>query len=454
MTHATRRRLLAGGAAALALPAFALPCVSLPAVAQDAGKLPYGLKPGMPYKGVTLNVLAVVTPQFEGIALRTDAFTKLTGIKVRWDFTPFVALQEKVASTGVAADGSYDLVNYLDQWGPPNAQWFKRLDPLLKRDGISMDRYPAAFAKAASFKGEVTGMPLRSHAQLFFYRADVLKDIGAEPPRTWDDVVAIGRTMRARRPDIEPLGFCFHNDGNRQNLFAWSNFVWSAGGRIFDDQMRPAWTEPAAMEATEYYIGLLTKEKIVNPASVSFVEQDMRVSFQQGKTAMMPLWWWAYSPMITPGQSILTPEQVGFVAVPSYKGKVFTSAISMPFSISAYSKKQDAAWEFLKWLSNPDLDKENAIERVVDGKKIQNNVVNETASMLDPAVNEANAGVPKAGYASLRNSDVMPQLIEWPEVGDQISAAIARAAAGGDVRQLMTEAADHSTQILKQAGYF
>ncbi len=443
MTQTTRRGFLAATAAGFALPAFA-----------QGDKLPYSLKPGMPYKGVTLRVLAVVTPQFTGLSLRTPQFTKMTGINVQWDFTPFVALQEKVASIGVAADDTYDLVNYLDGWGPANANWFKPLDPLLKEAGISMDRYPPAFAKAASFQGKTNGMPLRSHAQLFYYRVDVLKDIGAEPPKTWDDVVSIGKAMRAKRKDIEPLGFCFHNDGNRQNLYAWSNFVWSAGGQIFDDEMRPAWTEPVAMEATEYYIGLLTKERIVNPDSVSFVEQDMRLSFQQGKTAMMPLWWWAYSPMITPGQSVLKPEQVGFVGVPSYKGKTVTSANAMPFSISTYSSKQDAAWEFLKWLSNPDLDRENAIEREVDGQHIQNNVVNQTVNLLSPEVNAANAGIEKAGYESLKSSDVMPQLIEWPQVGDQISVAIASAAAGGNVKQLMTDAASRSTQILKQAGYF
>ena len=34
----------------------------------------------------------------------------------------------------------------------------------------------------------------------------------------------------------------------------------------------------------------------------------------------------------------------------------------------------------------------------------------------------------------------MPQIAEWPEIGDILSAAITRAAAGGDTRELMTEA--------------
>ena len=46
----------------------------------------------------------------------------------------------------------------------------------------------------------------------------------------------------------------------------------------------------------------------------------------------------------------------------------------------------------------------------------------------------------------------MPQIPEWPEVGDILSAAIAKAAAGGDTRKLMVAAADQSNKILKRAG--
>ncbi|WP_434053956.1 MAG: sugar ABC transporter substrate-binding protein [Roseibium sp.] len=415
------------------------------ATAED---LPHGLTAGKPFDGTKLNILSVVTPQFDGLMLRDGEFTELTGIETEWTFIPFGSLQEKINAEGIAANGTFDVVNYLDSWGPPNAHWLMPIDDLMARDGISMDRYPAAFARSAQFEGKTLGFPLRAHPQLMFYRADLIP----EPPKTWEDVVRIGKELKESNPDIAPLALYFNNDGNRQNLFIWLNFLWAAGGDVFNDNCTPAWTTEEALKATEDYIALHTVHEVTNPNSVAFVEQDARQSFMQGKSAMIPVWWWAYSGFHNPDSSTLTKDQVAFAGMPSYQGATKTYAISMPFSISDYSKNKDAAWEFMKWLSNPEMDKANAIVREVGGKPIVNNVVTHISSLQDPDVNAANDGIQAAAWDSLEESDIMPQIAEWPEVGDLLSAAIAEAAAGGDVRELMTGAADQATRVLRRSG--
>ncbi|WP_305984684.1 sugar ABC transporter substrate-binding protein [Roseibium sp. MMSF_3544] len=434
-----RRTFLAAVAAA------GLACSALQAMAED---LPYGLTAGKPYEGTKLNILSVVTPQFDGLMLRDNEFTDLTGIETEWTFIPFGSLQEKINAEGIAANGTFDVVNYLDSWGPPNAHWLMPIDELMAKDGISMDRYPAAFARSAQFEGKTLGFPLRAHPQLMFYR----KDLIPEPPKTWEDVVRIGKELKESHPDIAPLALYFNNDGNRQNLFIWLNFLWAAGGDVFNDDCTPAWTSEEALKATEDYIALHTVHEVTNSNSVAFVEQDARQSFMQGKSAMIPVWWWAYSGFYNPDSSTLTKDQVAFAGMPSYQGTTKTYAISMPFSISEYSKNKDAAWEFMKWLSNPDMDKANAVEREVAGKPIVNNVVTHISSLQDSDVNAANDGIQAAAWDSLKESDIMPQIAEWPEVGDLLSAAIAEAASGGDVRELMTGAADQATRVLRRSG--
>ena len=434
-----RSFLLASSVAALAAGAPSL------GVAQD---IKYDLLPDKPFAGTKLNILSVVTPQFDGLMLRDQEFTDLTGIELEWTFIPFGSLQEKINAEGIAANCTFDVVNYLDSWGPPNAHWLMPIDDLMERDGISMDRYPSAFARSAQFEGKTLGFPLRAHPQLFFYR----KDLIPEPPTTWAEVIEIGKALKETNPDVAPLALYFNNDGNRQNLFIWLNFLWAAGGDIFNDDWTAAWTSEEALKATEDYIALHTVHEVTNPNSLAFVEQDARQSFMQGKSAMIPVWWWAYSGFYNPENSTLTKDQVGFTGMPAYEGVTKTYAISMPFSISEYSANKDAAWEFLKWLSNPEMDKANAIEREVGGKSIVNNVVTHISSLTDPDVNAANDGIQTAAWDSLKESDIMPQIPEWPEVGDLLSAAIAEAAAGGNVRELMIAAAEQSDRVLKRAG--
>ena len=436
----TRREMLAttaGTVAIAAMPSWA-----------SAGQIRYNLLEGKPFAGKKLNILSVVTPQFDGLMLRDKEFTDLTGIETEWTFIPFGSLQEKVAAEGIAANGQFDVVNFLDSWGPPNAHWLKPIDDLMARDGISMDRYPAAFARSAQFEGQTLGFPLRAHPQLMFRR----KDLIPEAPKSWAEIIEIGKELKKSNPDVAPLALYYNNDGNRQNLFIWLNFLWAAGGDVFDENFHAAWTSEAALKATEDYVNLHTVHGVTNPNSVSFVEQDARQSFMQGKSAMIPVWWWAYSGFHNPKSSTLTKDQVGFSGMPSYNGVTKTYAISMPFSISNYSKNQDAAWEFMKWLSNPDMDKRNAIERKVGDKDIVNNVVTHISSLNDPDVNAANDGIQGAAWESLKESDIMPQIPEWPEVGDLLSAAIAKAAAGGNTRELMIAAAKQSDKVLKRAG--
>lgn len=415
---------------------------------------PYALKSGKPFAGQSIKVMAVSTPQFTALQKRTQEFTDLTGIEVKWSFVPFKALQEKVTSVGVAANGNFDVVNYLDQWGASYAYWLQPLDGYVKRDHVGLGDYPPAFLQALTIDGKLTGMPLRSNVQMMLYRKDIFAKLGMQPPKTWQDLIDDGPKIRAAYPDVAPLGCYYGADGNRQNLFGWADFVRGAGGSILDDKGYPAWTSPKAMEATREYVGLMTKHNLCGAGATSNVEQDSRVAFQQGRSAVVTLWQWAYSAATNPKDSTLTKDQVGFAPMPAYKaGDPPTTVINvMPVAISTYSKHKEASWEFIKWVTNTDLDKRNAIERNVNGFAVVNSVVNRWSSMSDAKVNAANDHILAAADIALKgNAAPMPEVVYWPEVADLASVAINQAVSGGDVDELMKTAAQRADHVVQRA---
>ena len=94
----SRRHVMAATAGA----AFA----AMTATGFAADQTKYGLLAGKPYEGTKLNILSVVTPQFDGLMLRDKEFTDLTGIETEWTFIPFTNLQEKMVAEGIAANGA------------------------------------------------------------------------------------------------------------------------------------------------------------------------------------------------------------------------------------------------------------------------------------------------------------------------------------------------------------
>ena len=150
-------------------------------------------------------------------------------------------------------------------------------------------------------------------------------------------------SLQETNPEISPLALYYNNDGNRQNLFIWINFLWAVGARIFNDDFTAGWTTEEALSRDGGLYRSAHRAPGHQPKQRLPLWNRMHGSRScKGNSAMIPVWWWAYSGFINPESSTLTEDQVGFVGMPAYQGTTATYAISMPFSISSYSSKPRA----------------------------------------------------------------------------------------------------------------
>ena len=406
-------------------------------MAQNTG----ALKPGKPYSGTEVNLLTVVAPQFKAHEDRLGEFEALTGIKVKYQYVPFASTREKLTAELVGQSAQYDVLSTMDVWGPSMYQLFEPLNAMLAEKKIDMEsRYPYAHLRAArdgNGNGKnILGFPIRGHVQLMFYRRDIFEKLGLKAPGTWDDMVEAGKLITAKT-DLSGVAMYYGKTAG-QNLMIWFNYLWGAGGDLLDAEGQPAFNSPAGVAATQAYIDVMLKHKAAPAASASFNETDAVNSVAQGKSAMVPVWWWRYASLVDPKVSTLKPEQVAFAPLPSMPGKPNTTYTNTWFyGINRNSKKKAAAMEFLTWLSQPEIER-----GVLLDKSLNEVVAMQTKNLLDVDVNARFNGMHAFGAQALKGAKGTPLFPQWPQVSDVLEASISELASGkGQVKPALDDAA-------------
>ena len=367
-----------------------------------AQEMPYGLKPGKPYDGATVNIMLPNAGQYRAQAKRLDELKELTGITAVHSYVPYGQLLDKITAEAIAGSDTYDLVTWQDTWGPSLSGFLEPLDDRIAEDNVDLTDYPDVFVECSKYKDAMLGLPVRAQAQLLFYRKDLLDQASVEPPKTMTEMVEVAKAVQ-ETTGVSGIAMDYGKGNGFQNLFSWMNYMYGRGAQFLDDEGNVAFNSEAGVEATKEYLGPLLDAKVAAPGSIQFVEGDKVSSMAQGNSAMVMVWWWGY-PVLTGERSTLKPDQVDFVAVPGF-GNDTRSGIGqcMPFGIMKLSKNQDAAWEVLKWMANADLERDIATDKTdPDTNEI---IVVHSSSLQDPAVNDANNGVEEN---RLRGAAVVP----------------------------------------------
>ncbi len=428
------------------------------AAAASTNPADYGLKPGKPYNGTNLNFLICcnTATQFASLIDKTNKeFTAMTGITVKWDNVPYNGFQQKLLTESVSGTGGFDNIAWVDSWGPGIKQFLVPLNDKLKEAGISTDDFaPAHITAASSSDGKsILGIPFRGHAQMLFYRKDIFQKLGLQPPTTWEEVDAVSKVIKEKNPATSPIS-AYYGVNAGQNVFIFLNHLWGNGGDVFDKGMHPIFNSPEAVSATESYINLI-KNGYSSANSVTFTEGDAGTQFSSGKSAMFVAWSWYYGNYTNP--KTVAPEvlgNVGFVPAPATTGKAPISYSQIwPVGISKYSKNQDAAWEYLKWLTNAKTEKAVVLDK---SKPEFDNVVAVHYSVLnDPEVNKVHQNLQSTMVSVLKTARTEPLIPEWPQVESVLEIAINKMAGGKiGVKEGLDQAVKDVDAIMKKGGYY
>ena len=424
--------------------------------AQERTAAEFGLQEGKPYDGTELNFLICCTAaaQFASLIEQTQQeFTPLTGITVTWSGTPFGSFKDKLLTEASSNTGNFDLVAWVDSWGAQLEPFVLPLNDRIAEANVSLDDFPEAYLEAGRLGTEDTvyGLPLRGHAFMLFYRTDVFDELGLEVPTTWQEVYQAAQTVE-EQTDLDGVSL-YYGVGTGQNLFAWLSMLWGAGGDIFDENYRPVFNNETGVEVTEFYASFL-QDGLAPPDAIAADEALAVLVMSQGNAAMIPGWSWLYEGFVNPeSASEEVANNFSFVAAPGWQGgEAVSYGYIWPAGILESSRNQDAAWEYLKWLTSTEVGQQVVLDKSVP--ELSTVVATRFSALTAPEVNETTGGLQNAMAEALRGARTQPLIPEWLDVQSVLEAAINEIAGGADVQQTLDFAAQDIEDIMSRAGYY
>lgn len=293
---------------------------------------------------------------------RFNEFTDKTGVKVNLTVVPYGRdAGIKLIASFMAGGEQYDvfIIDCVEVAQYAEADWVMPVDKWITPD-LEKDIVP--FAKdGMMFKGHWYGLPWISEWKSFVYNDKMLKDVGyTEFPKTWDDVVKYSQKLQDS--GVVKYATAFSWAQKECLICDFVAIAASFGGDFFDADLNPLFNKGGAVEALQWMVDSVYKYKIVDPASIMWTEDNIDVAMERGDIAYQLSWGYPLVRLNDPERStILGQAKVGLM--PSVDGKhPYTVSGPMGWSISKGTKHPDEAWEFTKFMADPEGSKIAAIQ--------------------------------------------------------------------------------------------
>ena len=252
--------------------------------------------------------------------------------------------------------------------------------------------------------------------------------------------------------NISPTAMYYGRNAG-QNMWNYLSHLWSNGGDVFDENYRPIFNNQAGVEAAEQYVSYRTESEITPPSATTWAEAEANQEFYQARAATFMGWWWMYSIMTGEEATETVRNNVGFAPMPAFEGKEPVSYAQVwNTGILNSSRNQDAAWEYLKWMTSASTEKEVLMR--TDPPDFNTIVGVHLSNLQDPEVNKQDNGLQETGAEILKDARTTPMISEWPEVSDVLSTAVNDMAGGADVQNTLDDAANEVEGIMERRGYY
>ncbi|MGA1865815.1 MAG: ABC transporter substrate-binding protein [bacterium] len=216
---------------------------------------------------------------------------------------------------------------------------------------------------ANSYKGKIYGVPLFIDSGILYYRKDLLKRYGFNPPETWQEMVEQARAIvHEEKKERELYGFSGQFKQYEGLVCDMMEYILSNNGRILNPQTgRSEIAEKPAIDAVRFVRDAIIGE-IALKGVLTYQEPESIALFIQGKAVFHRNWPYAWEVSNNPERSKIAGK-VGITKLPHFPGGTsFATLGGWQLGISRYSENKEAAWTFIQFLTSEKIQKYLALE--------------------------------------------------------------------------------------------
>jgi len=311
------------------------------------------------FAGTTLRVVGANHPWAEAIKPQLASFESKTGIKVNLELYGEDQLNQKLTTEFTAGNSDIDAFMQRPLQEAKQMQlnkWYVDLNTFVKNTAKTPADYDFADFMPGAVGTEMvgtalTGIPIVTEQEVLYYRKDLLEKAGLKPPKTLDELKAAAEKLTDKKNEM----YGFVARGQRSPAVTqFSSFLYSHGGDWFNLETRKATLDtPEAIAAFKLYGDLL--RNYGPPGTLNMSWPQAVAIFAQGKAAMYTDANSIFPNLLDPTKSQVA-DKTGVAVFPQGpKGQTMYNVTSWGLAIGAQSKKQDAAWEFVKWATSKEV---------------------------------------------------------------------------------------------------
>jgi multiple sugar transport system substrate-binding protein len=267
---------------------------------------------------------------------------------------------------------------------------------------------------------------LNTDVRLLLWNKDLFKKAGLDPnrpPKTWAQVVAMGKQVMAKVPGTWGVGITA--SANEDSADFWYPLLAMGGGDILNKSWTKAtFNSPAGIRALQFYVDLVNKYKVTPKDVITQDSATVEQALGSGQYAMvLSQAGGGFGDFKDASTAAAFTKKIGDALIPVCPGcKPASGSGGWLLTISPSNENKDLAWEYIKM--------------VTDG---QNALPFDIAQSVIPVrrsiINKYKAGIPGYPYskvvaAAYAVTHFRPWIPQYPKIVEQIYTAIEKAVAG------------------------